>query len=195
VGEAYWNLSPNPATATTLAGKCDYAANLGDKWTSTGSATPSSISAGDGMSATQWATMQCGEAGSSGIVCTHSQTRMSDIKDGTSNTYLAGEKYVNPDMYTTGQDGGDDQTWDMGCDIDIVRCTDPAYALPPMQDYSELPGTPPSGSFSFGSAHAAGFNMVFCDGSVHMINYSISPTIHSNLANRKDMQAIGSSQF
>ena len=32
--------------------------------------------------------------------------------------------------------------------------------------------------------------MVFCDGSVHMISYTIDPLVHSYLGNRQDGQAI-----
>ena len=37
-----------------------------------------------------------------GIVYTGSLVKMSDITDGTSNTYLLGEKYLDPDNYSTG---------------------------------------------------------------------------------------------
>ena len=37
--------------------------------------------------------------------------------------------------------------------------------------------------------------MAFCDGSVQMMNYSIDPTVHAHLGNRKDGHAIGGKAF
>jgi len=94
---------------------------------------------------------------------------MADIIDGTSNTLLLGEKYVNPDNYLTGQDPGDDWNFVSGCQDDIVRgcgsAADGAAYFPrmPMQD---TPGF--SGAFGctlyFGSAHSNTLNMSLCDG-------------------------------
>ena len=46
----------------------------------------------------------------------------------------------------------------------------------------------------FGAAHPSGFNMAFCDGSVHLMNYSIDLESHRRLANRKDGQTIDGKQ-
>ena len=108
-----------------------------------------------------------------------SMVRMRDITDGTSKTYLIGEKSLNSDSYYDSEDPADDQCPYMGHDWDIARYT--ALDMPPMQDtpaYDDYRG--------FGSAHAVGLNMAFCDGSVHMISYSINPEIHRRLGNRKD---------
>ena len=42
--------------------------------------------------------------------------RLRDITDGASNTYLVGEKYLNPDGYENSGDYGTDDTWDEGFD-------------------------------------------------------------------------------
>jgi prepilin-type processing-associated H-X9-DG protein len=42
----------------------------------------------------------------------------------------------------------------------------------------------------WGSARAAGFNMCFCDGSVHMMSYTINAVVDNNLGNHNDGQVI-----
>ena len=44
--------------------------------------------------------------------------------------------------------------------------------------------------FTFGSAHPAGANISFCDGSVRIISYTIDPAVHWYLGNRMDGQVI-----
>ena len=105
---------------------------------------------------------------------------MADIVDGTSNTYLVGEKYLYTNAYETGTDYGDDAAALVGDSDDLQRWTMTDQG-PPRQD---TPGY--SSYYIFGSAHALGFNMVLCDGSVHSISYSIDPEIHRRLGDRKD---------
>jgi len=47
----------------------------------------------------------------------------------------------------------------------------------------------------FGSAHASGFNMAFCDGSVRSMNYEIDIIMHKYLGNRKDGEMIDPSNL
>ena len=125
-----------------------------------------------------------------GVVYVRSEISLAHIRDGASGTYLFGEKYLNPDHYTTGQDLGDNHVLSMGHNNDTVRWTyhdasNPNNSLRPMRDRPGFADTN-----RFGSAHAAGFQAVMCDGSVQMINFSIDPEIHSRLGNRKDGQPV-----
>ena len=112
---------------------------------------------------------------------------VADISDGTSNTCLCGEKSIMPAGYETGVDPGDDLCQYVGYCSDIVRWTSPPPWLSdaPRWDY---PGF--SWGCGFGSPHANGCNFAFCDGSVHLIGYGISPAIYSSLMNRRDGAAI-----
>jgi prepilin-type N-terminal cleavage/methylation domain-containing protein/prepilin-type processing-associated H-X9-DG protein len=114
-----------------------------------------------------------------GICYQRSAIKLKEITDGTSNTYLAGEKYLNPDSYYTGFEFGDDEPLLGSDDYDIYFWAD------------ELPARDRRGSTNFwatGSAHPQTFNMVFCDGSVHSMNYSIEAKTHKLLAGRKDRE-------
>jgi prepilin-type N-terminal cleavage/methylation domain-containing protein/prepilin-type processing-associated H-X9-DG protein len=124
-----------------------------------------------------------------GIFYVGSMLTMAQITDGTSNTYLIGEKYLIPDFYFNGLDGGDNEMALCGQQHDIIRWTGTSYG-PPLQD---TPGA--QNQYVFGSAHANGFQMAFCDGSVQMMSYTISPTVHDWLGNRKDGNTIDGKSF
>jgi prepilin-type processing-associated H-X9-DG protein len=112
-----------------------------------------------------------------GIAFERSEITSGHIIDGLSNTYFAGEKYINPDNYETGADPGDNEGWCTGYNNDNYRN---ASRLP-IQDRAGAQDT-----LRFGSPHATGFNVALCDGSVHSLGYSISLEIHRRLANRRN---------
>lgn len=99
------------------------------------------------------------------------------IQDGATNTYLFGEKYLDPQEYETGDDWGDDACYYTGVDHDNMRWADD---FPAQDQLGQL------GREIWGSPHPGGFHMVMCDGSVHSINYDIDLIAHRKLANRSD---------
>ncbi|MBN2217327.1 MAG: DUF1559 domain-containing protein, partial [Pirellulales bacterium] len=108
-----------------------------------------------------------------------SMTTVADIEDGASNTYLFGEKNVDPDHYLTGNGFGDNECAYIGDNEDIVRWGGPDY--PPGQDN---PGW--ARRYCFGSAHPGAMNMSMCDASVRTIDYNIDLEMHRRLAHTHD---------
>ncbi len=117
--------------------------------------------------------------GFNGISYQRSEVRVAQITDGTSNTYMVGEKYMNPDFYQTGTDLGDNESMYVGDDPDVLRSTH--VTRPPRQD---RPGV--LAQANFGGPHAGGWNVVYCDGSVRPMGYEIDVTIHERLGARND---------
>jgi prepilin-type processing-associated H-X9-DG protein len=158
--------------------KTDYAVNLGDPKSTCCPDEPSSFAAIDN------GTFKYPDlANHSGISFAFSKVRAQQVTDGTSHTYMLGEKYLNPDMYATGVSYGDDQTLYHGHNSDSLRSTSITFG-PPRQDRPGLDLIDP-----FGSAHSAGCNFAMCDGSVRTIAYDIDPETHRCHGNRRDDQA------
>jgi len=101
-----------------------------------------------------------------GITYERSYVTIKDVVDGTAHTYLAGEKFMDPDHYFDGQDGSDDSPIMGGDDYDLCGWTDQIA----QRDRRGL-GLGPS---PFGSVHRSTFNMVMCDGSASSISYDIT---------------------
>jgi prepilin-type N-terminal cleavage/methylation domain-containing protein len=159
--------------AAPLGARTDYGANAGDRfifWHA--GPSPEDGFAGQGF----WDMSQA-----TGICFQRSEIRMRSIRDGTSNTYLIGEKYRNPIDYTTGRDPSDDQPMCSGDDYDLHCWT----AEPPLQDKLGVPYY-----WRFGSCHAGGFIVAACDGSVHVVQYTIDAELHRCLGARADATAL-----
>jgi hypothetical protein len=134
-----------------------------------------------------------------GVVTAHHRFKFTDIEDGLSNTFMIGEKSINPDWYTTGQTLGDDQGPFVADDRDSHRAVawdvlasnqSTGNMMPFRQD---TPGA--DDSWAFGSAHADGAYFVLCDASVRFISYNITERVFRHLANRKDGETIDPNQF
>ena len=122
-----------------------------------------------------------------GIMFCGSLIRPADVTDGTSNTYLIGEKYVGPDWYNDGTDGCDNGDQFQGENADISRwggwipAQYPANAghARAMERLGVSAAPMPTAS-TWLSATAR------CRRSA----YSIDPEIHRCLCNRKDDKAV-----
>ncbi len=148
----------------------------------------------------------------SGIVTARTGAKLRQVTDGTSNTMMAGEKYLPFEFYDqityeekTGGSAADDNPGDnssayQGYDQDTVRW--PSGSLDNAgapQGNLPLQDTQPSGShsdrnqfyksngvFRMGSAHAGGVNLVYVDGSVHATNFDVAPLVWNAVADRQD---------
>ena len=194
---AYGTTTPNITFSTSgtydgdlPVGNFTSAANAGTTSSGgVGGVIPSSLAAGDAMTAASWASEPF--ASDTGVMYFHSATRMADITDGASNTYLMGEKYLNPDHYTDANSAGDDQVRDTGAECDTMR-VDRADTLHDRYGRPQLLLADAGHAwrrilFAIRHAHASGFNMAFCDGSVTSIGMdTIDLQTHGRLGNRSD---------
>jgi hypothetical protein len=117
------------------------------------------------------------------------------VKDGTANTMMIAEKFVQPNNYGDGAGSDDDNGIFICVEDDNTRNTgvwnDPtlgdghnSWLQNPAHDQN-LPGNQHTWGI-FGSAHPAGINAVFGDGSVHNIKYGIDPQVFNALGNMDD---------
>lgn len=139
-----------------------------------------------------------------GIIFDCSEVTQGQVRDGTTNTYLIGEKFVYADKYDLAY-YGDALVMYAGIGSDYnsnssfrsageytsfsqnsgsVTAAGTPYA--PMQDRMTTMASSGSPYYAFGGPHAGGFAMVMADGSVHSITYSVDGAVHACLANRKD---------
>ena len=144
--------NPMGYVAVSEAARSDYAINGGDYYTDPsygpfGDASgPADIPSGESAAAIRGLGKIASLA--TGVAYCGSQVRMAEVSDGSSNTYLIGEKYLSSDNYTNGQMAAIMSAPLMGDNGDICRWTLVAY--PPHQD---RPGD--FDCYSFGSATPA----------------------------------------
>jgi prepilin-type N-terminal cleavage/methylation domain-containing protein/prepilin-type processing-associated H-X9-DG protein len=123
------------------------------------------------------------QVSSGAMTSARSQTTLTSISDGTSNTLLVGEKHV--DAQGWGMGNGDGAIFEDWFGRNIIRVTGPSYPLTASDSDASTYWTS-----RFGSAHAGVCQFVFCDGSVRAIPVTVNETILGYLAARDDGQVI-----
>lgn len=174
-----FNLYPLRNTSElSVCTKADYAANAGDYYID-GPGGPETLAEGDSEKY-EWLEQDL----MNGIIFQRSEIELRHIKDGMTNTYLIGEKHLEWKHYKDGHGGGDDQTAFVGYDQDVNRWTSfEGVPNPPLQDQRDKKDWA-----RFGSAHPAGCNFVFCDGSVRAVSYDVDGELHRGMGPRNDGQ-------
>jgi len=168
---------PKPAGNVSEVARGDYAINAGASHVSSFPG-PVDFEQGDHPPTDFWPNSRL----SSGISHLRFGVEARRIEDGLSQTYLVGEKFLNPDHYSDGKSKGDNETLYSGYCTDLHRFT--RIDLLPLQDTSAKLDS--RGYLRFGSAHSAGCQMALCDGSVKFISYEISPEVHYRFGHRSD---------
>src|SRR5438128_705289 len=189
---SYYN--SDPASPPFLA-RSDYASNLGVAVDAKTGAILDPTSGGDNENGPGPSTLKDGDDPTwwntrgdavyrrkwTGVIYQRSEIRIGDITNGTSNTYLLGEKYLNPVDYKTGKDPADNEHMYIGADNDlnrIVYCTATQYR--PQPDTKGYQNTK-----IFGSAHVGAFNMLYSDGRVEAVSYTVDPAVHLRAGDRR----------
>jgi prepilin-type N-terminal cleavage/methylation domain-containing protein len=194
----YPNLDPPP-----FAGKTDYAGNMGD-YAYAGRGTDEGPRTLDLAATYAWkfsgqdfinrSRLQFKDPtfnGLTGVIFQRSEIKIGQITDGTTHTYLIGEKNLMADHYDDGAPGNDDQSMYNGHDRDNLRSTFVWYPGFENKGPPQCPAVPDTVGneyceWNFGGPHAGGWIAVFCDGSVRFLSYDMKPDVHQNFGNRKD---------
>jgi prepilin-type N-terminal cleavage/methylation domain-containing protein len=166
------NSSPLAAAART-----DYAANAGTNQNIFWSAPTSGDASFASAKGYQFPDMSA----ANGVIFTVSMVTHGDITDGTANTMMLSEKYLNPDHWTDGLDPADSRPIFAGFAADWERWANGG----PVGDRRHL-----SDGVSFGSCHVDGLNICACDGSGHWTNYAIDTPTFVLLCCRNDGQSM-----
>jgi prepilin-type N-terminal cleavage/methylation domain-containing protein/prepilin-type processing-associated H-X9-DG protein len=178
----------------------DYGANAGDQMWNDELTTPQSVAQLDDakfqFDRTDDPTLR---GYSTGVSYYQSTVAIRKIVGGTSHKYMVGEKFLYTDKYFTGDDQGDNNWLWTGWDNDLYRTAGINYLvspgptdltpspIPPQRDMPSSAADATTKHYEadmWGSPHVAGFNMAFCDGSVHTVAYEIDLLVHRRQHNR-----------
>jgi prepilin-type N-terminal cleavage/methylation domain-containing protein len=187
----------SPGGGTPVRGLGDYTGN-GGSWGALGNAA-SNANSYDGpiVGSTN------GSQGATGSGCTRT---IAQITDGTSNTLLIGEKFqTSAGLANPESSCNNDQGYTDGWDNDTIVFSQGATNENPPAGFNAIAATEPPtpgqsfppqlwalhttsttcGGF-FGSIHSAGMPAAFCDGTVRVIQYNVTPAAFYSMCSIND---------
>ena len=168
----------------SYASKTDYACNGGKNTHTEIGAGPGSLKAAETY---DWPEKSpyASATDFNGICFTRSEINFRQIEDGTTNTYMIGEKWMHVEHYETGLDRGDNEPAFTGNNTDTIRLTHTKFPL--VSDSTLYSGDLKNQDhLKFGSPHPGGFNMAMCDASVQFVTLDVDPEIHAWAGARND---------
>jgi hypothetical protein len=187
---------PFNATNTELIAKTDYAACAGTAGVEFNAANSEGFLLNDWQGPEEVA-LENGTEPPSGVCYQRSMIELRQITDGTSSTYMVGEKFMDPDFYE-GMQGipqNNDHHGVYSYGWDQTKSANQGWL--PWQDKRVLPNEhfinrafASSGKLRFGSAHPGVWLMTFCDGSVQSLSFEMDGQTHFNYGNRHDGQVV-----
>jgi prepilin-type N-terminal cleavage/methylation domain-containing protein/prepilin-type processing-associated H-X9-DG protein len=135
-----------------------------------------------------------------GVLFADSAVRLVEITDGTSNTFMCGERPSSQtlDFGWWFAGAGQDPLYWGSCDVVLGTQDTNTTTLPPYPScgagpfpYRDGKITDPCSMFHFWGLHTGGANFVFCDASVHFIAYGVSAATYNGLGTRNGNEVLG----
>ena len=160
-------------------GLCDYAGNHGDLSPGSTGASSDFYFGGNGTGVIISVRPSCKDGDA---IAPYDRVKMSSVHDGTSNTFLFGEKFVPPNRIASFPI--DSPAYDGDNLPASARLAGPGLRL------ANSPDDVLADMFSFGSWHPAGAHFALVDGSVRMFHPSTDTKVLGSLANRKDARLV-----
>ena len=129
-----------------------------------------------------------------GINFLGAEIKLAQIPDGTANTAMVGEKFLDPSQYdgppAAGAWGNDDHSMYGGYDWDMnVWGGGDETVDPPVDRFRPMPDQENLAFIGmYGSAHPGVFHVTLCDGSVQAFSYDVNLNAFANICDRRDGQ-------
>jgi prepilin-type N-terminal cleavage/methylation domain-containing protein len=136
----------------------------------------------------RWQTELSG--GANGAIIARYPISLRQITDGSTKTYLLGEKFIEVDHYDTGYSISDDQNAYVGFDRD----NQVSARFRPLGDTTSalmtqaIKAAGEDYGFHFGSAHHGKFHVAMCDGSVQSVSNDVDLTVHRAAGSRDEAE-------